>query len=172
LVLLSAAACGPQAKQAASLSPEDLGAKKYVFQALAPKGSVVVFRQEEYSNADLVRRYETISNTPREKHVENVLFIDWTILRGRTTYTLKTDTGGGELTSVVWRGSQFSEKPPKFEIVFEETKDGKGTHIVRTFIFSMANEKYEDVKKRIPALPNDPLNGWTYSQPYYFSAEK
>src|SRR5262245_25772917 len=47
-ILLAHFASGQELKQADTLSPGDLGIKKYTFEAQAPEGSVVVFREEEY----------------------------------------------------------------------------------------------------------------------------
>jgi len=167
--LSPAAAFAQQARQADTLSPEDLGAKKYVFQSKAPKGSVVVFRTDQYENDRLIYRFESISNTPSEKDTEKVVFIDWTRIRGTRAYALITNGGNGEPPpGLAMHTINFSVHPAMFKIVFDNLQYNpqKEPKTAMTYVYAMANERYEDVRRRVPELPQLSSNAWTYALVY------
>lgn len=164
LFLLPAAAFAQQARVSDTLSPEDLGIEKYVFETTPPKGSVAVFRMEEYIDGVLLFRREVISGCPGVKRSEKVLLVDWGSIRG--------NTDGASLITGMWRinlppgafmeGSRFqTKKEPEFKINFLVRENGRQTE--RTFIFDIRNESYTDAKRRIPGLcPQFPA-GWVFA---------
>lgn len=168
LTSVSTSLFAQNAEESTVLSPEDLGIKKYIFQAMAPADSVVVFRQDQYSNDRLVDRYETVSNTPKEKHTERVMFIDWRFLRGETAYSLGVSGSFGELKSVRWKSSEFSS--PILKICFEDSSDNGDS--IRSYIFTIGIQTYADAIARVPNLPKNLADAWTFSQFYNFSNQK
>lgn len=157
LMLLSATAFSQQLKKAKTLSPEDLGIQKYIFQCTPKKGFVVIFRIDEYADARLVSSFEVVTNG---LDTQTLLLIDSQKLKNlvdgtpglgyppsgtRVSYVFLM-AGGSE----VIRGFNLREWPsnnpkkPKLKFVFENPK----THLAKTFIYTMTSERYEDVEKQ------------------------
>jgi len=162
-----------EVRPADTLTPEDFGATKFVFEATAREGEVVVFRQDEYRDDGKLRnRFEGISNPTKlgEKHMEYVLLINRGFFAGQDLsgpYVIRTRSGTVNVEASRLGSTQFnnpdkgSGKPAQATIVFETVKDGK--NLKRTFIYSIFVEPYASVKQRHPKLPDDLSHGWGYS---------
>ena len=164
-VLSAITSSAQELKKPAYLDPEDLGIVKYVFEAEAPEGSVIVFCKEEYRDDRRMLWHETITHQSDGKHSEAVMLIDWATLRGTYNFTLKTSTGirnvdSGSLTFRGWRGT-----PPTLTLVITDSE--AKTPYATTFVFTMRVEPYDEVKKRVPSLAEPKKDtGWTYSKIY------
>ena len=158
-LLIGAAAISQEVRLADHLAPEDLGIQKYIFESKAPAGSVVVFRRDEYQDDRLVTRREIVSNTPTEKKVQSVLFIDWSVLKIGNGFELR---GGGfdPLALLTARPSSSGFNAGTLEFKFDDAIDGRP--MVRRVVFTMSHEKYADANQRIPQLRTDRSTTWSY----------
>ena len=165
--LLVASAFGQEVTPADTLSPSDIGAYKYLFESKAPKGSVVVYRAERFEDGRLTNRYEKVSNTPNEKHVEEVILFLSDFLRGTPTTKL-SDTAGGSLPSTYQMQSieTFSKPESRLKITFLDKLVKATTSLV--FIYTIKNESFDEVKRRVPKLPALSKDEWTYASPTIF----
>jgi hypothetical protein len=176
LALLLLASCdririnAPVERTDHQLSPEDLGAQKFTFQARAKRGQVVVFREDLYIDGKLFQRCDQVSNKRDGDYVQSVVFIDKSILSGtmNSGYILRTpgDASGDTLyTNARWKGSSSSSYPPKAEFSFKYNSDDHfNANKEFTHIYTIFTEPYGTAKLRIPALPDDvPPDSWTYS---------
>lgn len=165
LVLSTPLASAQELKKADSLSPEDLGIKKYTFEVEAPEGCVIVFREEEYRDDQQVGIRELITHSSKQKHIETVLFFDWTKLGGDWTkrqFTLRTSSGDRNLAAGSLQFHEWRLDPPSLKFVINHAE--APTPFATTFLLSMTVERYETVKKRIPNLPPQRKDsGWTYA---------
>lgn len=152
-------------RQAESLSPGDIEARKYLFEAQAGKDQVVVFRSEKYWNAKLTDRIDMISNQRNQKLTFPVLIFD------RTFFS--------QFTGVPQRGYLFKMPTTEWD-VNESLRSSGGNLGNMTFVFqddirtsneikivlSIFTESYEKAKRDVPNLsPDEPNGNWTYNAP-------
>lgn len=174
---LACAAAEPELQPAKSLTPEDLGIFKYVFSARPGPDEVLVFRAEE--PVYLVDREtgavesktivtESVSNN-RDNTEIPVLIIDRFVLFPEKMtfdvnreYLLRVDNGTSRVIKEFSGMSYiYNRRPPNLEIEFRNSKGGK-----ITFRYTVAVEKYAEVKKRYPDLPADDDTKWKHGSTF------
>jgi hypothetical protein len=163
-LLLSGLTAFPQeVRTADALSPEDLDAHKYVFEAQAAAGQVVVFRRERYEDGKLVERYDTISNQRGKKQVREVLLLNLATLTGGHSqgYTLKSPGSVGNIDTANLQMADCSSNPPTVTLVFHDIPGHEPAE--RKFVFTIFTESYEAAKRRFPNLRDDTdsSSSWT-----------
>jgi hypothetical protein len=173
LLLIGGSLRAQEVRRADSLTPEDFGATKFLFEAAPHEKQVVVFRQDEYLDGKLRSRFERIFNPskPGEKDTEYVLLIDRGFFSdqfSRGPYVVQTRTGSikvdsSKLVSTAWDNTgKVSGKPVEAKVIFNTTHDGKTSE--RKFVYSIFIEGYDSVKQRHSKLPEQSDGtGWTYA---------
>lgn len=164
-LLASFCAFAQAVRPADSLSPEDLGGHKYIFEAQAAAGQVVVFRRERFDDGKLAERYDTISNRRDKNQVYEVLLLDlWTLSGGHAEgYTLKSPGSVGHIDTAKLHSADCSSNPPMVTLIFHATADREPAE--RKVVFTIFTESYQDSKHRFPNLPSDadPSQWWASS---------
>jgi hypothetical protein len=149
---------------AQSLSPEDLGAYKWILSGTAQESEVVVFRVttiRTWPNGKITTQiYDTVCYSPGKQKTGTAFFIDPkyfnTSANEEPTWFFRALGGTGWITGE-YAGSRYSDD--KAEIAFESEKWGRTQKIFETFIKSYADAilLYED----LPSI--SPNSGWTWS---------
>ena len=155
-----------------TINPADLGIRKWVFEAKAKPGSVVVFRERAYRENKLERTYELIIHRPGETCSASVLLLDHDFLSGESgsgNYTVKADCTGGTLARRVLHNAIFGScgQTPDQQVMIgfatnkdEMLRDDKPQKVLR-LEYDLRTEDYETLKKRIPDLPT-PDSGFVW----------
>ncbi len=157
---------GQQAREVVIGGPQTQGSKEYIFQSNAPKGSLVVFRRDVYLNDKLIDRYEVISKTPAGVQFQKTVLIN--------SGGIKVDDGNMYLPSAfTQKAVAFSSKPACVRTVFEGFGNNQTWAV--TYIFTMRNEPFEDVVRRVSAADSSQMkrmealvlvSGYTYCVDY------
>jgi len=162
--LLHAPVCfAQQVEIAASLSPEDLGAYKWVFTGTAPKDSVIVFRVttvREWSGGKVETRiYDTVHYSPGKEQSASVFFIDPHYFDRNDEEPVWHFRALGGTGSIPGRYVSSSYGGNKGEINFVSEKWGKTKKIFEAFVKS-----YDDAVLLYGDLPSIVPNiGWSWA---------
>ncbi|WP_042725883.1 hypothetical protein [Chthoniobacter flavus] len=163
--------------KAETVTPEDLGFTKYIFEATAHAGDLVVFREDEYDDGKLKSRFETIAHPSATggKHSESVLLMDWGFLSAQSrgplggSYQLRaaSSTHYLDLARLMETAStndvDAQSHTAQARFTFETLESRK--RVVKKFVFSIFTEAYDSVKHRHPSLPAAAAGGWVSAGP-------
>lgn len=164
-LLASHVARAQTAHPAEFLRPEDIGAIKYVLEAQADAGQVVVLRREMFDDGKLLVRYDSISNQRNEKQVMEVLLLDLAALRGQNAsgYMLKSPGATANVDFARLASLTCHFKPAKLTFVFRNAEGREPAE--RKYEFTVLVRPYDEVKRERPNLPEDTdgSGSWTFA---------
>ena len=162
-LLLSPVCFAQQVEIATSISPEDIGAYKWILSGTAQENSVVVFRittVREWPDGKVTTEiYDSVHYSPGKKQTASAFFIDPNYFDNKgeePTWHLRALGGTGSLTGK-YAGHSYGDN--KGEINFESEKWGKTKKVFETFIKS-----YDDAVSLYDGLP--PMStdgGWAWA---------
>ena len=152
-----------QVEISTAISPDDLGAYKWILSGTAGEKSVVVFRVttvREWPEGKVTTKiYDSVHYSPGKKQTESAFFIDPHYFDNKEedpTWHFRVFGGVGGIEG---RYAGHSSGGDKAEIRFESERLGKTKKVLETFITS-----YDDAVKSYGDLPPiSPDRGWIWA---------
>lgn len=140
-----------EVETAASLSPGDIRANKYLFETQAGKDQVVIFRSEKYLDGELTDSIDLITNQRNQKVTFPVVFLDRSFFN---QFTEGAQPGYiFEMPNTQWNvDEQFrssAENQGGMNFVFQDFVHGPSRQI--KIDFSIFTESYEKAKRDVPS---------------------
>lgn len=157
-ILLTISLYGQTVREAEFLTPEDLGAYKWVLSGTAAEGEVVIFRMvttRVYPNGEKnVQTYDSVTCMPGKEQQASALFINpnyWHTDAPQNIWRWRALGSSGTINGK-YQGDGFDGKSA--HINFEGENGTKYTYRFSSYVMS-----YEGAKKLHPDLPDYPSPG-------------